>query len=53
MSIKRQDFRQLPIEERHRILTEQAETMKEYYQGDEEWKDWINFDNADFLERSL
>ena len=32
MSIKRQAFRQLPIEERHRILTEQAETMKEYYQ---------------------
>ncbi|NEQ35540.1 MAG: hypothetical protein F6K40_04185 [Okeania sp. SIO3I5] len=50
MSIKRQAFRQLPIEERHRILTEQAETMKEYYQEDKDWKDWISFDNREIYE---
>jgi hypothetical protein len=32
--IDRQTFLQLQIEERHRILSEQAEAMKEYYQED-------------------
>ncbi|NEO78619.1 hypothetical protein [Moorena sp. SIO4G3] len=44
-SIERQAFQQLPLEERRRILAQQAEAMKEYYQENQEWKDWINFDN--------
>ncbi|NES72830.1 MAG: hypothetical protein F6K24_50365 [Okeania sp. SIO2D1] len=46
-SINRQAFRQLPIEERRRILTQQAEAMNDYYQDDQEWKDWLNFDNCE------
>ena len=45
--IDRPAFRQLPIEERRRILTQQAEAMKDYYQKDQEWKDWLNFDNSE------
>jgi len=44
-SIERQDFQQLTLEERRRILAQKAEAMKDYYQENEEWKDWINFDN--------
>ncbi|WP_293092154.1 hypothetical protein [Moorena sp. SIOASIH] len=44
-SIERQDFQQLTLEERRRLLAQQAEAMKDYYQENEEWKDWINFDN--------
>jgi hypothetical protein len=46
-SINRQAFRQLPIEERRRILTQQAEAIKDYYQNDQDWKDWVNFDNEE------
>lgn len=46
-SIDRQAFRQLPIEERRRILSQQAEAMKDYYQKEQEWKDWLNFDNSE------
>ncbi|EGJ29353.1 MULTISPECIES: hypothetical protein [Moorena] len=44
-SMERQAFQQLPLEERRRILAQQAEAMKDYYQENQEWKDWINFDN--------
>jgi hypothetical protein len=46
----RQAFRQLPIEERRRILAQQAEAMKEYYQEDEQWKDWMNFDDGELYD---
>jgi hypothetical protein len=49
-SSDRQAFRQLPIEERRRILTQQAEAMKDYYQEDKEWKDWLNFDNDEIYD---
>lgn len=49
-SIDRQAFRQLPIEERRRILTQQAEAMKDYYQEDKEWQDWLNFDSSEVYE---
>ena len=49
-SIDRQAFRQLPIEERRRILTQQAEAMKDYYQEDKEWQDWLNFDNGEIYD---
>ena len=44
-SMEREAFQQFPLEERRRILAQQAEAMKEYYQENKEWKDWINFDN--------
>jgi hypothetical protein len=46
-SSDRQTFLQLSIEERRRILSEQVEAMKEYYQEDPDWKDWVNFDNGE------
>jgi hypothetical protein len=49
-SSERQAFRKLPIEERRRILAQQAEAMKEYYQEDKEWKDWMNFDNGELYD---
>ena len=49
-SINRQAFLQLPKEERRRILTQQAEAMKDYYQENEEWKDWLSFDNGEIHE---
>lgn len=49
-SIDRQAFRQLPREERHRILTQQAEAMKDYYQQDKEGQDWLNFDNSEIYD---
>jgi hypothetical protein len=49
-SIDRQAFRQLPIEQRRRILTQQAEAMKDYYQEDKESKDWLNFDNGEIYD---
>ena len=49
-SIDRQAFRELPIEERRRILSQQAEAMQDYYQEDKEWKDWLNFDNGEIYD---
>jgi wobble nucleotide-excising tRNase len=46
-SIDRQTFLQLSIEERRRILSKQVEAMKEYYQEDPDWQDWVNFDNGE------
>ena len=49
-SIDRQAFQQLPLEERRRILTQQAEAMKEYYQTDQECQDWLNFDSGEIYD---
>ena len=39
LSVRRQ-FLALPKKERHRILSEQAEAMKDFYQNDTEWQEW-------------
>ena len=37
----RRQFLKLPKEERHRILTEQAEEMADFYEHDMEWREWL------------
>lgn len=44
---ERQAFLKLPIAERRRILTEQAESLVEHYQQDSEWREWVSFDLGD------
>jgi len=39
----RSAFMKLPIEERRRILAQQAEAMVEHYQQDSTWQDWTSF----------
>jgi hypothetical protein len=39
----RRAFMRLPIEERRRILAQQAEAMLEHYQQDLTWQDWTSF----------
>ena len=36
----RRQFLKLPKEERHRILSEQAEEMADFYEHDTEWREW-------------
>jgi hypothetical protein len=38
-SINRREFMKLPLEERRRILAEQAEQMLLHYQQDKEWQE--------------
>ncbi|MEG3439500.1 hypothetical protein V0288_20400 [Pannus brasiliensis CCIBt3594] len=45
--LDRQAFLQLPIEERRRILAEQAEALQSCYREDPDWKDWVDFDNGE------
>ena len=42
----RRSFMKLPIDERRRILTEQAEKLKDYYDEDSTWREW---GGGDFL----
>jgi hypothetical protein len=44
---ERQAFLTLPITERRRILTAQAEAMADHYQQDPEWREWVTFDLGD------
>lgn len=37
---ERRRFLQLPKEERHRILSEQAKEMADFYENDPEWREW-------------
>ncbi len=37
---ERRKFLQLPKAERHRILSEQAEEMADFYENDTEWREW-------------
>jgi hypothetical protein len=47
-SIDRQSFVKLSIEERRRILAQQAEAALPYYQEHKaEWEEWINLDLAE------
>ena len=36
----RRQFLELPKEERHRIFSEQAEEMVDFYENDTEWQEW-------------
>lgn len=36
----RRQFLGLPKEERHRILSEQAKEMADFYERDTEWREW-------------
>ena len=36
----RRQFLELPKEERHRILSEQAKEMADFYENDPEWREW-------------
>ena len=36
----RRQFLELPKEERHRILSEQAEEMADFHENDPEWREW-------------
>lgn len=37
---ERHQFLELPKEERHRILSEQAKEMADFYENDMEWREW-------------
>ena len=37
---ERRQFLELPKEERHRILSEQAKEMVDFYENDPEWREW-------------
>lgn len=37
---ERRRFLQLPKAERHRILSEQAKEMADFYENDTEWREW-------------
>lgn len=37
---ERRQFLALPKKERHRILSEQAKEMADFYENDKEWKEW-------------
>ena len=37
--IERRAFMRLPLEERRKLLAEQAEKMRDHYKRDSEWKD--------------
>ena len=38
-SIERKAFMKLPLEERRRLLAQQAEKLLEHYEQDNDWKD--------------
>jgi hypothetical protein len=47
-AIDRKSFLKLPIEERNRILEQQAEAALPYYQENQtEWQEWVNLDIAE------
>jgi hypothetical protein len=39
--IQRRNFMQLPLEERRRIMAQQADKLSEHYNQDQEWRDWL------------
>jgi hypothetical protein len=47
-AMDRRSFLKLPIEERRRILAQQAEAARPYYQDNKaEWEEWINLDTIE------
>jgi hypothetical protein len=47
-NISRREFMKLPLEERRRILAEQAELMLPHYQQDKEWQELETGDLLDY-----
>ena len=47
-STDRQAFLRLSLEERRRILAERAEAMKEHYEQDPEWKEFLAGDIVEY-----
>ncbi len=47
-NISRSEFMKLPLEERRRILAEQAEVMLLHYQQDREWQELQTGDLIDY-----
>lgn len=45
--VDRKAFLKLPLEERRRILEQQAEAALQHYQKDSEWREWLDFDIDD------
>lgn len=43
----RKKFLMLPMEERRRIMQEQAESVQDYYKNSDEWRDWIDGEDFD------
>ena len=44
----RREFLRLPLAERRRILTEQAEKLTNHYEKDSEWREWLDGDIVDY-----
>lgn len=42
--IDRRAFMKLPMAERRQLLATQAEAMREHYEQDLDWQDWVNLD---------
>jgi hypothetical protein len=45
---QRQEFINLPIEERRRILEQQANQIQDHYQEDIQWREWLEGDILDY-----
>lgn len=45
---QRQEFLNLPIEERRRILEQQADRIQHHYQEDIQWREWLEGDIIDY-----
>jgi hypothetical protein len=39
--IQRRNFMQLPLEERRRLMAQQADKLSEHYDQDQEWRDVV------------
>jgi hypothetical protein len=44
IDIDRRAFMKLSMAERQQILAAQAEAMREHYEQDTNWQDWVNLD---------
>lgn len=45
---QRQEFLNLPIEERRHILEQQANQIQDHYQEDIQWREWLEGDILDY-----
>ena len=50
--ISKRDFLRLPLEERRRILEEQAEIMRPYYEQNTEWREFLSGDIVEYTDES-
>ena len=44
----RRAFLKLPLSERRRILSEQADKLASHYNGDNEWREWLSGDIVEY-----